>query len=812
MRPLYHLSVLTMIDVSQRESSNIVPFKSPKSQANAPVPNLARMSAPLHVIREKARLHLQKLLTHFFNTLDDALFELAEKALSNHDQNIYFDSMREIRLGRRALEADYFLQMDVAFSQLLVAETPSDTAYIVEELSVIKDEELEALVACDAMTHRANDAFAHLLEPLAARIGHLVPVKVYQKNNPIGANLLCDAFMVVTKRLAIDVKAKLVLYKLFDIHVMKQLGVMYEDLNTIMVQHQVLPNYQLSKTTSSHSPSRSTSAVSGGNNPQVTQTNDEDLLSALRGLMAKSNAIGHQRSEQEITTDALFTALSLAQHQLEQQAQPALNESFQSQLKAFIAQQHQEKSMSAADEDVINLVGMMFEFILDDRNLASAMKALLGRLQIPFIKVAIVDPTFFNKGGHPARKLLNEMASACLGWQEPPQEKLNRDMLYVKFSHIVNQIIDGFDDNIDLFDHLLLDLRVFVEKEQRRIKMLEQRIVDAEDGKARAEKARAQVAIVLTRVSDHFKLNASQSEAIQTSFANLLFLHWVRTGANGDAWKKALNKVMQLAFVMAKPVSSEQEKSELLTLAAKVIRGIKSEFEIFAFDGFEVNKIISRLELDINEKIKTAKVSSAAHPKQTPLETPVSHTSPVDNESTITPVSQVADSDVQLPSVVDQSESISHCSDEDLSSDDMLSPTLHELSQDDSEEEKHEHEIVPVALNDSDNACAEAVDAIAANSVSAQHLVLVNNLSMGTWFEVHGENQERYRCRLAAVIKSIGKYIFVNRAGTKVAEETKDSLAQALADGRYTILDDGMLFDRALESVITNLRAQRSGN
>ena len=65
------------------------------------------------------------------------------------------------------------------------------------------------------------------------------------------------------------------------------------------------------------------------------------------------------------------------------------------------------------------------------------------------------------------------------------------------------------------------------------------------------------------------------------------------------------------------------------------------------------------------------------------------------------------------------------------------------------------------------------------------------------------------RCRLAAIIRGTSKYIFVNRAGVKVAEETRETLAVLLQQGKLRTLDDGMLFDRALESVITNLRTPK---
>jgi hypothetical protein len=90
-----------------------------------------------------------------------------------------------------------------------------------------------------------------------------------------------------------------------------------------------------------------------------------------------------------------------------------------------------------------------------------------------------------------------------------------------------------------------------------------------------------------------------------------------------------------------------------------------------------------------------------------------------------------------------------------------------------------------------------------------QHLALVGNITQGSWFEMQSEDGQKFRSRLAAIIRATGKYIFVNRSGVKVAEETRMSLALALKSGRLQVLDDGMLFDRALEAVIGNLRNNR---
>jgi hypothetical protein len=77
----------------------------------------------------------------------------------------------------------------------------------------------------------------------------------------------------------------------------------------------------------------------------------------------------------------------------------------------------------------------------------------------------------------------------------------------------------------------------------------------------------------------------------------------------------------------------------------------------------------------------------------------------------------------------------------------------------------------------------------------------------GCWFEFKSDEQPE-RCKLAAIIKATGKYIFVNRSGVKVAEKTKSGLAVELKRGSIQVLNDGLLFDRALESVIGSLRGR----
>src|SRR5690606_34141338 len=455
---------------------------------------LTRLPASMHSLRDKARQQLQVMLRELFDRADDALFELADKAGNNHEQNLYFESMREVRIRRRAMEAAFFRSIDVSFAQLLdpyaYRDNSSEEREIsLEELSLVKNDELEELVATDSMINKANDQFAEAVQHLTLRIDHLVPVKVYQKNNPLGADVICHAFVDATQLTNIDMKAKLVLLKLFDNLVMAKLGDLFQSLNQLLIDSNIMPSLKLERSRKSSSTASSNSPAGHSAIPQSTRqgsdqsssygapgydTQTNEVLQTLRELLGSRNpSTSPSMSGEEIASQDLINILSQAQQR---------NMSFDSaatrgdggipNLRELLGNmlgngKQKPQIINQVDDDVINLVSMMFDFILDDRNLAAPMKALLGRLQIPMVKVAIADKSFFSKGGHPARRLLNEMAMAALGWQENSEENQRKDSLFNKMEEVVQRVLSEFDTDISIFGGLLTDFRAFLEKEKR---------------------------------------------------------------------------------------------------------------------------------------------------------------------------------------------------------------------------------------------------------------------------------------------------------------------------------------------------------
>lgn len=753
---------------SSSKSDKVVPIGG--EQRRPETIALARLPAEMHQLREKSRQKLQGMLRGLFDKADDALFELADQATNNHDQNLYFDSMRQVRLRRRETEEGFFRCLDMGFARLLdtaAAQQPAPVEPEMDSLSLVGNDELEELVASETMINRANEQFAERLQHLTLRMDQLVPVKVYPKNNPLGCDSICQAFVDMAGRIDIDVRARLVLYKLFDKFVMTHLGELYDSLNQQLIEAKILPSLAGAQTRRprpspaagrQHRDSAHDGDVGGG----AAEGGAEQLLGTLRQLLGRATGgteapagevAGGGETAGAMSSQELMSLLTQAQHQAPASAadSTASVQDVRALVTQLLSRSGGKSELNQVDEDVINLVSMMFEFILEDRSLAAPMKAQLARLQIPMIKVAIADKSFFGKGGHPARRLLNEMATAALGWQDSGGKAREKDALYQKIDHTVERILNEFTHDITVFETLLLEFRAFQEKEKRRARILEQRTIDAEDGKAKSERARAEVSAALAEVTRDVSVPPAADKLLSEAWANVLFITCLKQGVDSDDWQQQLATAEDLVWSVSVEMSAEN-RQKLLKMVPSLLSRLRKGLEEIAFNPYEMGQMFKALE-QLHIDILRGKVKPEATPApaaEAPKPVPAPPPEPAAEAVPATPVAAEA-------------------------------------------------------------AEAEAVeeDRVSRRELDEQHLALVDNLTQGSWFEMAPASGERYRCRLAAIIRATGKYIFVNRGGMKVAEESRESLALAIRNGRLRILDDGMLFDRALESVISSLKASR---
>jgi hypothetical protein len=85
----------------------------------------------------------------------------------------------------------------------------------------------------------------------------------------------------------------------------------------------------------------------------------------------------------------------------------------------------------------------------------------------------------------------------------------------------------------------------------------------------------------------------------------------------------------------------------------------------------------------------------------------------------------------------------------------------------------------------------------------------ISGLVVGVWLSFHDESGEQVRRKLAVILPSSGKYIFVDRNGADKVELNKDGLITGLASGAIALLHRDERFDDALSRVVGGIQGTR---
>ena len=503
---------------------------------------------------KKVCTYTTKLLSHMFDNTDDALFELADNAENNADQTIYFDSMREVRIKREAMESRFSRAIQDNFKQFYGRASaqgiePSLASAEPEEgdFCIVNNDDLEGSVAINDMVCKARNLFAAPLSQLTQRMDFLLTGHtVNNESNPLDPAQLSNAFLQSCQVLELDIRAQLVIFKSYEKVVLGNLQEVYDGANQLLIASGVLPQIKPLSSAKSRSRKRSDYSTQAGAGEKIAVAegsvssvidgfdgDQSEVFSLLRGLLATSCSQQHKpQSGQLPVADSgpllLQSDLIGMLSQVQQESRSADNlTSVQTDCidvrKALykLVKHSGNNALRRVDDDSIQLVAMLFEFILDDRNLPVPMKEVLGRLQVPMVKVALLDKTFFSLSSQPARKLLNELAKAALSWNEPAD--INRDVLFNKISSIVDRVLNGFNSDVAIFEPLLDEFAQFVGGERGKADFIEQRTRDAEVGLGSTQRAQAEVGRLINDKASGIPLPATIVSIFREGWSNYLF-------------------------------------------------------------------------------------------------------------------------------------------------------------------------------------------------------------------------------------------------------------------------------------------------
>ncbi|MGH8494369.1 MAG: DUF1631 domain-containing protein [Moraxellaceae bacterium] len=796
---------------------------------SSPDTGRSRIQAPavLDVLRSRGVQYLGDLLKNMFDGLEGVVFEWA-RTLPNAEQQPYMDVIVVVRARRAEIESRFVSAMATVFMQLVQGGAEKkDTAknglaeVDFSSLSLVNTDEMDISVMVDTMVARARMDYAAALGLLRRRYAHVLPkAEVMDRNMPLDPGPITAAFKDTLSLLDVGVPEKLLVLRVFQQQLLGELGGLLDEANQFFIDAGVLPELKVAFAGAA-APRKPAAKGDAATKAEVAAkshaANTEEIFSFLQGLLGQGVMPGMAGSGipgmpggttapagfagtsfpslpgaqfhaghyvggggigaisaatiggsvaavpiaplniaptavvQTVATPELVALLSQIQQQhpkaplAEDASSPSVEDVRGNIRDSLRSDETAVEAIKQADEDVINLVSMLFDFILDDDDLPTAMKALIGRLQIPLLKVAILDKSFFNAETHSARRLLNTLAKAGIGWSNSGQ---GDDVLYAKIEEVVFRILNEFIDDLSLFDELLEEFTTFHEQQQKREDAVDKRTRETEEGRARAELARAMVQQTLNRRMTGRQLPLVVVKLLQDAWRNVLYINCLKDGTESEAWKQSV-KVVDALIWSVLPQPGGEWQARLGDVAPKLVNSIKKGLAAVSYDVLKTETLLRELSqvhlgLMRGEEARTVSVLDARNAK---AEAPGQVAS-----------TEMAGSDAASVAavVLPEAEQLPSSSEAPLPGDD-------------------------------------------------QNLLLVSRLNVGSWIEfIEPDKQDRHK--LVARIRSVDKLIFANRRGIKVGEMTGMKLAVDMSVGRARVVEESAFMDRALESVIGNLR------
>jgi hypothetical protein len=112
------------------------------------------------------------------------------------------------------------------------------------------------------------------------------------------------------------------------------------------------------------------------------------------------------------------------------------------------------------DHMVIDVVGSLFDQILADPKIPPQMARHIARLQLPVLRAALGDSTFFSSRRHPVRKLVNRIASLAVAFED--FDRGAGQLFLERVRQLVDEIVNGDFDQMLLYEQTLDKLEAFV--------------------------------------------------------------------------------------------------------------------------------------------------------------------------------------------------------------------------------------------------------------------------------------------------------------------------------------------------------------
>jgi len=752
--------------------------------------SLGRERSPGHRIlgecRDQLVTHLSVWLNEVATPISEELFVLADSTRERLQQTRYLDLRADIEKDwthlvetfRRDLsaEAERCQNQGKADKREEALEIPD-----FEGLQLVADDDLSEHIVirefAAQLAESCDEELYTLNRRVAALLGH---DELIDSTNPLAPPVVCRALSDACATIGSNAEERLLLLRRLERHLHIGLPAIYRQINAYLIERGILPDlkrtYRRSATaTTTGAPgasgatgttTQSSSTISGG----VSAATGEGILDALQRLAqaragsATSMAAGvpggshnampraiatpqHGFAQQGIALDPavinqlLLSSLNEMQHAPEADAGNVIINQVR-----LVRDSDNAKQVGGLEAVTIDIVAMLFDFIFDDAHIPVAVKALLSRLQIPVLKVAMLNPGFFADRQHPTRRFLGSVSGISIRWGGSVDET---DPFYCKLAQLVERIQTEFENDVEVFGTALTELESFVNEREgeedstaltaANIVLLREQEADAWD--------RAQRAV------QSFRANNTVPALIDTFLGE----HWigvlqavaVKDDDDGSNWKAATELMKDLTWSI-EPKKSPPDRLRLISLLPNLLT--------------QLNKGLDSIKAGATQRTAFFDALVKCHSAALKGEAPAPEASPMPAQPEPVPsFTPSGDGDLLVTRSIDNGVEV--------------------------------EEIILVG--------AAPIWRADDREIFRQ----VSELRRGDWVEFLDEEGHRNRERLNWISPQRGILLLSNHRSSKAISIAPEALARQIRDGKATILQEEAIFERALNGALESMNA-----
>ncbi len=251
-----------------------------------------------------------------------------------------------------------------------------------------------------------------------------------------------------------------------------------------------------------------------------------------------------------------------------------------------------QASKGSLDHMVIDVIGSLFDQILSDPKVAPQMARQIARLQLPVLRAALGDPSFFSSRRHPVRRFVNRIASLGAAIEDYGEEGAQRFLAKVRA--LVQEVVEGDFDQIEVYDQKLAALEGFVAEQARREVQARGNAAELLAAKEDEQQLRQLYAQRLEGELQGLAAPAFVRDFISRIWSQVLMRAEQRGGAGGELAKRMKRAGSEL-FMSVQPKATPAQRKQFLAELPKLMQDLTEGMNLIAWPESERRAFFGQL-------------------------------------------------------------------------------------------------------------------------------------------------------------------------------------------------------------------------